>query len=161
MNVITRLSEASDFGALAELNNMLWNDETSPAPIHWDGAEEYAQYHTPGSEIVAICDGQLCGYVSLKSPTKLESNKHVAELAIGVDSRFRGIGAGRILMNAAYDWAKQNGKRKLSLRVLSTNTSAIAFYEKCGFQVQGRLVQEFYLNGRYVDDIFMYKMIDA
>ncbi|REK74889.1 GNAT family N-acetyltransferase [Paenibacillus paeoniae] len=160
MTIITRLSEADDFPSLVELNNVLWNEENSPLPIHWDSPEEYGKFNPPGSEIVALCDGQLCGYVSLQQG-KMDSNIHVITLAIGVDSQFRGAGAGRLLLDAAYDWGKQHGKRKLSLRVLATNTSAIAFYEKCGFHIQGRLIEEFFLNGQYVDDIFMYKRIES
>ncbi|MBP1936921.1 GNAT family N-acetyltransferase [Paenibacillus sediminis] len=47
-----------------------------------------------------------------------------------------------------------------SVLVLSSNTAAINFYLKCGFEIQGRLVEEFYINDQFVDDIMMFKMVN-
>ncbi|MNN82623.1 hypothetical protein D3C81_1995730 [compost metagenome] len=60
------------------------------------------------------------------------------------------------MMEEMKGMAARSGVRKLSLRVLATNPSAISFYKSCGFIEQGRLVEEFYLNGQYIDDILMW-----
>jgi RimJ/RimL family protein N-acetyltransferase len=51
--------------------------------------------------------------------------------------------------------AQSRGARKLALRVLGTNTRARSLYESCGFLVEGLLREEFFLDGRYVDDVLM------
>ena len=62
-------------------------------------------------------------------------------------------------MDAVKVVAAERGIRKLSLRVLASNAGAVAFYQSCGFIEQGRLVDEFYLNGQYVDDILMWRKV--
>ena len=53
--------------------------------------------------------------------------------------------------------ARARGARKLSLRVLGTNATAMRLYERLGFQVEGTLRDEFCIDGRYVDDVLMAK----
>ena len=48
---------------------------------------------------------------------------------------------------------RERGTRKLTLRVLSTNTAAIALYERLGFTREGVLHGEFIIKGRDVDDV--------
>jgi len=153
-----RRSRREDSEALAALNNAVWNDDNSPQLRIWT-AEEFERFHPEGGELVAELDGRLCGFVGMRPPTRMDSNRHVRELAIAVHPDAQGRGVGRLLLDAACRRAAEEGVRKLSLRVMSTNPGAISFYERCGFQVQGRLVEEFYINGRYVDDILMYKTI--
>ncbi len=158
--IVTRLSEERDMQQLVQLNNQVWNESNAPVLIQWKSTEEYAEHCPAGSQIVTECGAEICGYVSLKAPTKLGSNQHVVELVIAVSPEFQNKGIGRKLLDAAYDWGKKNGKKKLSLRVLSTNEAGINFYLKCGFLIQGRLLREFLINHAYVDDVLMYKLIE-
>ena len=41
------------------------------------------------------------------------------------------------------------------------NRSAIALYRSCGFQPEGVLRAEFYLEGQYVDDVLMARQLVA
>lgn len=43
----------------------------------------------------------------------------------------------------------------MTLRVLGHNAPARALYESEGFVVEGLLPGEFFLDGRYVDDVMM------
>ena len=43
--------------------------------------------------------------------------------------------------------------------MLSTNQAAIRLYERHGFAHEGALLEEFRINGRYVDDIMMAKRL--
>jgi len=52
------------------------------------------------------------------------------------------------------------GARKLSLRVLGGNVAARRLYESCGFMAEGILREEYFLGGRYVDDVLMACMVD-
>ena len=51
--------------------------------------------------------------------------------------------------------ATRRGARKLGLRVLGGNAGARALYTACGFVVEGVLLDEFRLGGRFVDDVLM------
>ncbi|WP_158299447.1 GNAT family N-acetyltransferase [Paenibacillus antri] len=153
-----RWSRAEDMPALTALNNRIWDETNSPHVAPMTEAE-YAERHPTGAELVAVVGEALAGFVIFRTASPMKSHAHVAELAIAVNPEFQGLGVGRKLVEAACAEAKAQGKRKLSLRVMSTNEKAIAFYKKLGFQEQGRLVEEFYAGGRYVDDILMYKML--
>ena len=60
-----------------------------------------------------------------------------------------------VLVEAAVEEARDRGARKLTLRVLGGNTRARQLYDGCGFIVEGILRAEFFLDGRYVDDVLM------
>jgi ribosomal protein S18 acetylase RimI-like enzyme len=49
----------------------------------------------------------------------------------------QGIGAGKLLMRAAQDWAREQGETQLYLYVLEGNMPAVAFYERQGWQFSG------------------------
>ncbi len=151
-----RPSELKDACAIMEIDSKVWTEETTPSPIHWRSREQFLQSCPPGSQLVAGIGDQVCGYIGFSHPTGLKSNEHVYDINIAVYPGYQKRGIGKRLMEEIKRTARHNGVRKLSLRVLETNEKAIAFYGSCGFIVQGRLVEEFLLNGRYVDDILMW-----
>ena len=154
-----RLSEMRDAGALMEIDSLVWDTRTTPAPIQWNSREQYLQKCPPGNQLVAEINGAIGGYVGFDYPTPLSSNRHVLDINIAVHPDFHRQGIGQRLIEAMKAWAAEQGVRKLSLRVLTTNPGAVEFYRNCGFVEQGRLVQEFYLNEKNVDDILMCYML--
>ena len=52
----------------------------------------------------------------------------------------RGEGVGRQLVQAAEEWLRQRGVRKVQLLVRETNTKAVSFYEHLGFAHEPRTV---------------------
>ena len=96
------------------------------------------------------------GYVKLRPAPIAASSGHVQEingLAVAPDHQGRGIG--HLLLAAARQEAIRRGVRRITLRVLGTNTRAQALYLAHGYHVEGRLKGPFLLQGRYVDDVFM------
>jgi RimJ/RimL family protein N-acetyltransferase len=55
--------------------------------------------------------------------------------------------------------ARARGARKLSLRVLGTNAPAQRLYERHGYVTEGRYVDEFLIEGHFVDDLSMAKTL--
>ena len=155
--MIIRSSRIEDFEQLIELEHLIWNYTNTPMPMAWDSIADYAEHFPPGSQFVAIMEGRVAGNMSVKYPTPLECNRHVWEIAIGVHPDFQGKGVGSQLLQFLDEEGRKYGIRKISLRVLSTNKPAIAFYKKNGYREQGILIKEFFLNGEYVDDVLMYK----
>jgi ribosomal protein S18 acetylase RimI-like enzyme len=106
--------------------------------------------------LVAVVDGQVAGYVTLKPATELRASDHVLHITgFAVDEALRRRGVGRALMEAAIDEARRRGARRLTLRVLASNLGARRLYERCGFVVEGVLRGEFHLDGEDVDDVLM------
>ena len=144
-----RPAGAGDAVAIAALDAATWSFDVTPSP----------RSSVPSSidgMLVAEDGGEIVGYVAVGRATRLESNRHVADirgLAVAPDHQGRGLG--RALVQAALDAARERGARKVTLRVLAPNTAARALYESCGFVVEGVRRDEFFLDGRYVDDVLM------
>ncbi|MCM3442701.1 N-acetyltransferase family protein [Metabacillus halosaccharovorans] len=160
MTIEVRLSKESDFEQLLEIDNRIWNSTTTPAIIKWNSVSEYKQRNPEGSQLVALVNGKVAGYLGFHLPTPLNTNQHVLEIDIAVDMHFQGSGVGRSLLLNAENIFKEKGIKKLSLRVLETNSGAIRFYQKCGFREQGKLINEFFIDGKYVNDLLMYKLLE-
>ena len=112
--------------------------------------------HAPGDHLVAELDRRIVGYIRLGAPTELACNAHVRQIqGLAVADEARGKGVGRALIRAVVDEARRRGARRLTLRVLGHNAPARRLYEAEGFVVEGVLPEEFLLDGKYVDDVFM------
>ncbi|MFH8380828.1 GNAT family N-acetyltransferase [Kitasatospora sp. NPDC018058] len=155
-NLIIRSARPEDERELAVLSRASWStlSDVSPEPP----AEEtvFDERHTPEQFLLAVLDGRIVGYIRQVPPTPLASNRHVRQIqGLAVDDTARGRGVGRHLVEAACAAARAEGARKMTLRVLGWNAPARRLYESCGFVVEGSLAEEFLIDGRYVDDIWM------
>ena len=155
-----RPARLTDDTALARLSAAAWSAESGfPSLIEnvsRTNAPFFGAENPPEAHLVAELNGNVVGYIRLKPPTRLPENAHVMQvqgLAVDPSARRRGIGA--TLLTAAMERLRERGTRKLTLRVLSTNTAAIALYERLGFICEGVLHGEFIIKGRDVDDVFM------
>lgn len=64
--------------------------------------------------------------------------KHRAEIGIGIDRQFWGLGIGRGLLDACIECAKTAGYTQLELEVVAENKRAVSMYEQAGFVEYGR-----------------------
>lgn len=100
--------------------------------------------------------GAVIGYIRLAPPTSLACNQHVRQIqGLAVLPQARGRGVARALLRAACQEARRQGAVRITLRVLGHNTPARSLYGSEGFVVEGVLPGEFFLDGRYVDDVMM------
>jgi RimJ/RimL family protein N-acetyltransferase len=76
---------------------------------------------------------------------------HTAELGMSVAPEYRGKKVGVELMEGAKDWARAFGIEKLCLNVVPNNARAIRFYEKVGFEIEGRRARHAKLSYGYED----------
>ena len=106
---------------------------------------------TIASSIVAVTDGQIIGMIHV------EVSRHgFGELGMLVDREWRGSGVGSGLLQAAIDWARDQGLHKLCLEVFAHNTAGIALYRKYGFVDEGRRVRQYRrASGELWDSIVM------
>ncbi|GLW63606.1 N-acetyltransferase [Actinomadura rubrobrunea] len=152
-----RPAEPSDDRALADLNRRTWSPVHEVVPAPAPDAPFFDESHPADDVLVAEREGRVIGYVRLVRPYRdLASGAHVRQiqgLAVDPDERRRGVA--RALVDAACDWAVRQGARRVTLRVLGGNTPARRLYEAAGFTVEGVLPGEFFLDGRYVDDVLM------
>jgi len=81
-------------------------------------------------------DGAIIGRLSLARDAH-PASAHVADLGLMVASDARRQGVGRALLEAAVEWARGAGIRKLELHVFPWNEPAIQLYERFGFEREG------------------------
>jgi L-phenylalanine/L-methionine N-acetyltransferase len=99
-------------------------------------------------------DGSLVGRLSVGRDPHPAST-HVADvgLMVALDARRQGVGAA--LLQAAVDWAREAGIRKLELHVFPWNEAAIALYDAFGFEREGFRKKHYRRGGELVDAILM------
>lgn len=106
---------------------------------------------------------KMVGYVMLKRDDKghKKSSAHVAQLRISVHPDYQGQKIGTNLINLALAQAKEQGVIK-RIEVLNYETSIDDrhWFEKLGFQVEGRLRKRIYANGKYIDAFSMAYVIE-
>jgi len=83
---------------------------------------------TKGSEVVGWCD---------ILPMKYEGLTHSGRLGMGVKKEYRGQGIGKRLMDKTMAEAKKMGIERVELEVFASNRTALRFYKKSGFEVEG------------------------
>ena len=152
-----RQAVPDDASALARIDLATWT--TSTSPVSAPAADEYeffGERTSPADVLVAVDDEAPVGYIKIRRADFPPSRGHVVEInGLAVDPARQGEEVARRLVEAAVAEAGRRGARKVSLRVLGPNASARRLYERCGFVVEGVLREEFFLDGRWVDDVFM------
>ncbi|MER6101102.1 GNAT family N-acetyltransferase [Streptomyces sp. NPDC001832] len=157
-----RSAVRSDETALGELDRATWSTLHAVAPRPQPPyAPFFDDCHKPEDFLVAEAENaagemRLAGYTRLVPPTPLACNTHVRQIqGLAVADWARGRGIARALLRAAFAAARSDGANRMTLRVLGHNAPARALYESEGFVVEGVLPGEFFLHGRYVDDVMM------
>ena len=157
--VEVRPATASDEEPLAVLDRAAWTPFSSPGRL--DEAAPFFDERTSHEDVlVAVVDGEAAGYIRINRASRFHSSDHVLTVnGIAVDPARQGRGVGRALIDAAVAEARRRRARRLTLRVFSPNERARRLYESAGFVVEGVLREEFFLDGRYVDDILMARVL--
>ena len=108
---------------------------------------------------LAISEDKMVGIASINSNQKART-KHVGVLGIVVANSFCGLGIGKRMIEYLIQWAKANKiTKKISLVTREDNIKAIELYEKFGFEVEGVLKADNYINGVYYNTLMMSLMM--
>ncbi|MEU9758563.1 N-acetyltransferase [Streptomyces sp. NPDC047985] len=157
-----RPATLSDDDALGELDRATWSTLHAVMPRPQPPYEPFFDdRHRPEDLLVAEGENEagetaIAGYIRVVPPTPLPCNTHVRQIqGLAVADWARGRGVARTLLRAACAAARDEGINRMTLRVLAHNAPARALYESEGFVVEGVLPGEFFLGGRYVDDVLM------
>ena len=93
------------------------------------------------------------------TPRQRHGSEHVGTLGMGVVASCRGQGVGSRLLQHTLDAARKLGLERIELEVFASNRDAIAFYERHGFQHEGRKTKARKLDGEYDDELMMAMML--
>ncbi len=84
---------------------------------------------------VVEAEGQVVAMMHLFARPAFDKPPEVVVQAIVVDAARRGRGFGRMLMEAAEDWAAQRGYASVSLHSQTARADAHAFYDALGYEL--------------------------
>jgi ribosomal protein S18 acetylase RimI-like enzyme len=152
-----RPAKAADEGPLGELDRRAWSPVHAVTPEPEPPYPPFFDSGPPDAFLVAeMPEDGVVGYVRVVAPTPLASNAHVRQIqGLAVAEAARGRGVGLALVEAACSRAREQGARRITLRVLGPNVPARGLYTAAGFEVEGVLPEEFHIEGAYVDDVLM------
>jgi RimJ/RimL family protein N-acetyltransferase len=105
--------------------------------------------------ILALVDDKIIGIGTISSNQK-KKGKHVGILGIVITEKYCDLGLGKIMMDCLINWCRDNKiTTKISLSVREDNPRAIALYKKCGFEIEGILKNETYIDGEFFNIVCM------
>ncbi|MEO4052862.1 GNAT family N-acetyltransferase [Solibacillus sp. CAU 1738] len=107
---------------------------------------------------VASEENKIYGYMIVRGD-QARRISHRAYIVIGVHSDSRGKGVGTALFEHLHCWAKDAGLHRLELTVISNNDVAVGLYKKMGYEIEGVKKDSLFIDGIYVDEYYMAKLI--
>ncbi|MFJ5761058.1 GNAT family N-acetyltransferase [Neobacillus sp. NPDC093182] len=107
---------------------------------------------------IAEEDEQLIGYL-IAMGGNATRNKHSVYIVIGILAQWRGLGIGTILFEQLEKWAKEHNVHRLELTVVTQNQAGLQLYKKMGFEIEGTKRQSLYIDGKFVDEFYMSKLL--
>jgi len=165
MAVTIRHTEPGDYEAVHRIltsPKAIWGTLQLPFP----SAEQWRKRLTDPPEglfsLVAYVEGgEVVGQLGLHTFPNRPRRRHVGQIGMAVRDDWQGKGVGTALMQAAIDLAENwLNLTRLELEVFVDNTPAIRLYEKCGFSIEGTLVDFAFRDGQYVDTYLMARLRD-
>ncbi|MCM3741303.1 GNAT family N-acetyltransferase [Oceanobacillus luteolus] len=159
--------ERSDAAELAHLVNeveatseyMLW--ETGERQVTVEKQLKMIEEMSKSSNstiIVAEVEGSLVGYL-FAIGGNAKRNRHSVYIVTGILEKYRGKGIGTKLFTALDEWAKFNGIHRMELTVVTTNEAGTRLYKKSGFEIEGTKRSSLLIDGTYMDEYYMSKLI--
>jgi GNAT superfamily N-acetyltransferase len=85
--------------------------------------------------------------------------KHSAYIVVGVLQNYRKKGIGQVLFEGMERWARKNALIRLELTVILHNEAAVHLYKKMGFKVEGIKEKSLNIDGIFVDEYYMSKIL--
>jgi len=137
MNPIIRKATIKDIEAMTGLLYQLFSieeDFTFDEVKQKRGLELVVSNTESAIAFVAEIDGKVIGMLTAQTNISTAEGSISAVLEdMVIEKSFRGKGIGKKLMQAMEDWAREKGIKRLQLLADKTNSPALAFYNKLGW----------------------------
>ncbi|ODT16855.1 MAG: spermidine acetyltransferase [Hyphomicrobium sp. SCN 65-11] len=152
--VVLRPLEREDLNFVHQLDNnasvmRYWFEEPYETFVELTALYDEHVHDQTERRFVVVCDGKNAGLVEL---VEIDHVHRRAEFQIVIAPEHQGRGLAKRAARLAMDYGfGVLNLHKVYLVVDKDNKKAIQIYETLGFQVEGVLRQEFFINGQYRD----------
>ena len=79
---------------------------------------------------------------------------------VGILKKYTNQGIGTAFFQYLDAWAQEQKVNRLELTVVCENEAAVHLYKKAGFEIEGTKRMSFRLNGKFLDEYYMAKLIE-
>ena len=153
-NMMCRLDEETDY-------MMYEPGERQRKTKSLDGLKARIKEAESGHDLLLVAEngrGEIVGFIWAERG-KLNRVRHTAYIVVGILKEYRRQGIGTEFFRRLDEWAVSSGVIRLELTVECPNTEAKSLYEKSGFKVEGIRSGSMKVNGEFVDEYYMGKII--
>lgn len=118
------------------------------------------EMQTKGNMYMGVqIDGEVVG-IARVIKDDLRMKMHTGVFRTWLSDSAQGKGIGKKMIEYTLEWCRLNELKKLWLTVFSSNKIAHHIYTKYGFITEGVQKDQLFINGEYMDEIFMAYFFD-
>ena len=163
VTLTTRLATRKDAAAIAEIYNQgieeriatFETEPRSPQQIVAALEERGERYPT----VVAERDGQVVAWASASLYRSRPCYAGIGEYSVYVHRSARGIGAGKVVLEALFRESEARGLWKLVSRIFPENVASLALCRATGFREVGMYRRHAQLDGAWKDCVIVEKLL--
>jgi ribosomal protein S18 acetylase RimI-like enzyme len=157
-----RAAQPGDDAAIWDIIGPIIRDgETYALPRDMSRADALSYWKAPGHEVfVAEQDGKVLGTYYMRA-NQQGGGSHVANCGYMTAPAASGQGVARAMCEHSLVHARGRGFRSMQFNfVVSSNARAVALWQRCGFEIVGRLPEAFrHPRLGLVDAVVMYRLL--
>jgi RimJ/RimL family protein N-acetyltransferase len=112
-----------------------------------------------GTIFFAEHDSKLIGMTGIRMGESPKTKHGGYIWGVYIRAEWRGLRIAEELIKICIEWAKGQDIELVKLGVVSSNTSAIRCYERCGFKVYGTEPHGILYDGKYYDEHLMWRSV--
>jgi ribosomal protein S18 acetylase RimI-like enzyme len=112
-----------------------------------------------GILFLAEHESQLIGMTGIRKGESSKTKHGAGIWGVYVRPTWRGLHIAESLIEACITWVKVRQVEIVKLGVVTTNTSAVRCYQRCGFTIYGTEPRDIFYEGKFHDLYLMYRDI--
>jgi ribosomal protein S18 acetylase RimI-like enzyme len=133
---------------------------SNPVPT-LEQEKQFIRNHDGESSVIllAVDNGQVVGMCNFRVGGHHQFAQTCFLIGISVAKKYRRLGVGTKLLTSVENWCKGKSIRRLDFEVVDGNP-AVFFYEKFGYQIEGRKREAIKVQDEFKDSLIMAKLLD-
>ena len=159
--ITSRIATPADAAAIARIYNEGIDDRVATFETRHRAPDDIVSWFDGIHPVVVVeRDGEIAGFASTSTYRPRDCYAGIAEYSVYVAREARGMGAGRVAMEALFEAARGAGYWKLISRIFPENASSLRLMRSLGFREVGTYVRHGKLDGEWRDVVIVEKLLD-